>query len=327
VRIAGFKPVSATFERKQHAKQWAAQIETDMRSGRYLVGLGDHTLNDIVERYCATIIPTKKTGERQRQQLQTWCHYMGGMNFSSIRPAQIAAARDEIAKHRSPSSVVRYLAALSHVYTIAIKDWQLIESNPVRLISWPKEPRGRVRFLSDQEREKLLSACFRSRCRQLPDIVMLALLTGMRRGELLGLKWANVDLNRQRLILTETKNNERRQVPLVARSMEIMTLYAAGDKPLHNQDWYVFHAKNRPMIRLDLGHYWPQAVDRAGLADFRFHDLRHTAASYLAMTGATVNEIAEILGHKTLSMVKRYAHLTTAHSAKVLERMEKGVFD
>jgi len=328
VRRKGYPRASRTFAYKGEAHAWARAVEADMAAGRYRVSVRRSlTVAELVDRYIATIVPSKKTGNRQAQQLGVWRDLVGQYDVDQLRPAHIASARDAIAQGRAPATVVRYLAALSHLFTIAIKDWQVIEANPVRLIMWPREPRGRVRFLSDDERDALIAACGRSRCGLLTSVVMLALLTGMRRGEILGLRWKNVDLERKRLILTETKNNERRQVPLVGSAMVIIrTLAASSEGYFRAPGAFVFASRLNPWKPLNIDRHWPTAVKRAGIEDFRFHDLRHTAASYLAMTGATTNEIAEILGHKTLSMVKRYAHLTTSHSAKVLDRMEAEVF-
>ena len=324
VRRKGFPPVSKTFARKTEAMRWALGIEADMEAGRYRTAAGGaHTVADMIHKYVRQRLPAKKTGHRQRQQLELWRRLIGDYELNQLQPQHIAAVRDSLAETRSPGTVVRYLAALSHAFTIAIRDWHWIQENPCRLIEWPREPRGRVRFLSDDERVRLLEACRVSRCQPLYAVVMLALLTGMRRGEILGLRWRDVDLERRRLILTETKNNERRQVPLTPKAVEIVTALPTLDR---RPSALLFRSPRGGGRAVDIRHPWEAAVQRAGLEDFRFHDLRHTAASYLAMSGATTNEIAAILGHKTLSMVQRYAHLTTEHAGSALVRMESAVF-
>lgn len=324
IRRKGYRTIRRTFPTLTAARSWARRTEANIAAGRYLE-TAPHTVDDLVTRYIQTIAPQKKSGHRSAQQLRTWSSLIGPIELNRLRPADIATARDAIASTRGPATVVRYLSALSHAFTIAIKDWQWMSENPVKQIMWPSEPRGRVRFLSERERDRLLSACARSKCRPLSAIVTLALVTGMRRNEIVRLRWSNVDLERHRLILTDTKNRERRQVPLARTAMAIMAL-CNNDRPCI-QDSYIFHARGNRARPVDITHAWNGARREAGLADFRFHDLRHSAASYLAMTGATTNEIAEILGHKTLDMVKRYAHLTTSHSAKVLERMDAAVFN
>nr|WP_246341398.1 site-specific integrase [Simiduia aestuariiviva] len=215
------------------------------------------------------------------------------------------------------------MAALSHAFTTAVNEWEWLEDNPLRKVRKPKEPRGRVRFLSDDERDKLLAACKASSCKQLYPIVVLALSTGMRQGEIMGLTWADVDFKRGYLTLHDTKNGERRSVPLVGHAKEVIINLAKArriDTPL------VFYSKRKPSSPLFVRIPWAEALKKAEIENFKFHDLRHTTASYLAMNGASLAEIADILGHKTLSMVKRYAHLSEQHTSKVLESMNKGIF-
>lgn len=178
-----------------------------------------------------------------------------------------------------------------------------------------REPTGRVRFLSDDERKKLLDATTASRESFLHPLVVVALSTGARQGELLTLRWPQVDLERRVIRLEKTKNRDRRALPLSGAALEAVQSLA---RIRRIDDDRVF-----PLNEGQLRGPWEAAVKAAGLADFHFHDLRHTAASYLAMSGATLAEIAEVLGHRTLAMVKRYSHLTEQHTAKVVERMNE----
>ena len=312
-----------TFKTKGEARAWAEALEAQIAAGRYIPGDPNRTVSDVIDRYVSTVAMSKKSGGRTVQQLFVWGGLIGAIAVMDLRPAHIATARDEIAKTRGPATTVRYMAALSHAFTVAVKDWQWCDLNPVSQVIWPREPRGRLRFLSESERISLTTACINSPCKSLISIVMLALLTGMRRGEILSLKWSSVDFERHRIILTDTKNKERRQVPLVTIAMRLIRARRPAN---YESSHYIFHSIGDVCQMINIDYHWYKAVASAGLVDFRFHDLRHTAASYLAMTGATTNEIAEILGHKTLDMVKRYAHLTTSHSAKVLERMQDNYY-
>jgi integrase len=168
----------------------------------------------------------------------------------------------------------------------------------------------------------LLDACKTSRNKNLYTIVVLALSTGTRRMELLGLTWNDVDLQRGVVRLHDTKNKERRVLPLTGFALELMQQYATKRS---NESAFVFPSRNgrKPA---DIRTAWEEAVERAEIEDFHFHDLRHSAASYLAMNGASLAEIAEVLGHKTLDMVKRYAHLSDAHTAGVVARMNEKIF-
>lgn len=221
---------------------------------------------------------------------------------------------------RSPSTVVRYLAALSHAFSIASKEWEWIDDSPMRKVTKPKEPRGRVRFLSEEERERLLQACKKSKNPYLYIVVVLALSTGMRHGEIMNLTWKDVDFQGQRITLQETKNNERRVLPLVGFAMELLQKHAD-----ESQFELLFPGKNSKKP-VDLRFAWERALKESGVSDFRFHDLRHTFASYLAMGKATLTELRVLLGHKSPSMTARYSHLSEEHGAAVLRKMNERIF-
>ncbi|NEL74389.1 MAG: site-specific integrase, partial [Xanthomonas perforans] len=172
-----------------------------------------------------------------------------------------------------------------------------------------QESKGRERFLSEPERLALLAACDASDCAALAPLVRLALATGARRGELLGLQWEHVDLDRRTARFIDTKNGENRTVPLATGVTQMLQAMARTTGPIF------------PITGPMLDKPWRAACVSAGLGDFRFHDLRHSAASYLAMSGASLMDIAAILGHKTLAMVKRYSHLSEQHTKSAIDRM------
>ena len=151
---------------------------------------------------------------------------------------------------------------------------------------------------------------------------LLKLRLGKARSEILGITWPNVDFQRRMIRLLETKNGESRAVPLTGFALQEMQRLA---KVRRIDSPYVFPGRNG-VSPVNLWESWRYARLRAGITDFRFHDPRHSAASYLAMNGASLAEIAEVLGHKTLAMVKRYAHLSEQHTARVVERMNTAIF-
>lgn len=332
IRIKGTPPQYASFKRKTDADRWIQQTEAAIREGRHFktTEAKKHTLGALIDRYISDILPTKKKcEERQGSQLIWWKKQLGSRLLSDVTPAMIAEQRDILLKgitkrgrQRSPATAVRYMAVLSHAYTIAIKEWGWIETSPLSKVTKPKEPRGRVRFLDSEERQRLLLSCKESQNPYLYLIVVLALSTGMRQAEILNIKWPDVDFEKKRVILHETKNGEIRAVTIAGLALELMHDL---DKIRRLDTHYLFPSKfpNQP---IDIRTAWENAVKKAKIENFKFHDLRHSCASYLAMNGASLAEIAEVLGHKTLSMVKRYAHLSDTHTAGVICRMNEKIF-
>ena len=200
-----------------------------------------------------------------------------------------------------------------------------MDYNPVRRLRREREAPGRVRFLSNEERERLLVACKESRSVNLYPLVVLALSTGMRRGEIQGLTWDQVDLVKGVILLERTKNGERRRVPVRGLALELLKEHARIRRIDTN---FIFPGERTKQSKqpFELKIYWREAIAAAKIENFRFHDLRHSCASYLAMNGASLLEIAEVLGHKTLQMVKRYSHLAESHTAGVVESMNKKIF-
>ncbi len=337
IRLKGFPIQSATFDRLTDAKKWAQQTESAIREGRHFktTEAKRHTLTELLDRYISDVLTTKpKDARNQIRQLEWWKVEIGSHALSDVTPSLIAECRNKLGKEftlrgkaRSPATVNRYLAALSVTLTIAVKEWGWLEDSPMRKVTKPKEARGRVRFLSDDERMRLLKACKESSNPYLYPVVVLALSTGMRQGEIMNLTWDTVDLNQGRAILHETKNGERRAVAITGHALEVLKEL---NKVRRIDCNLLFPTKEsrpqKPQKSIDLRSPWKAAIKKAELEDFHFHDLRHSAASYLAMNGASLAEIAEVLGHKTLQMVKRYAHLSEGHTARVVASMNDKIF-
>jgi integrase len=332
IRLKGSPPQSATFDRITDARKWATQTEAAIREGRYFKTseAKKHTFGEMIDRYLRDVVPTRERHQDKQIALVSWWkEELGPYMVSDVTSSMLAECRDRLLRgttyrgtKRSNATVVRYMAALSHVYSYAVNEWEWLDTSPLKKVKKPKEPRGRVRFLNDEEREALLTACRESDSPFLFPMVVIAISTGMRHGEIAGLTWKNVDLKRKRIILEKTKNDERRNVPLTGLAYDLILtlskvkrtdteLLFPGDKP------------HKPVVNRIA---FLNALNKAGIKDFRFHDLRHTAASYLAMNGATLAELADILGHKTLAMVKRYTHLSEGHTSGVVERMNQKIF-
>lgn len=232
VRKKGFPPETATFERASDAKDWANKTETDMKAGRHFGQSKLHTFNDLADEY--------QPHAKDVARLDYWRTVFGPDSLDTITAPRISKARDKLlsgethnfatpatgdveqdAKRakskRSGSTVNRYLAALSVCMSYGVRDLEWLERNPCERIAKPKEGAGRVRFLSDDERERLVKAC--KPHSDLYLAVVLSLTTGARQGEIMSLRWPQIDFSRQVITLHETKNGERRALPLVGEEI------------------------------------------------------------------------------------------------------------
>jgi integrase len=347
VRVKGHATQGMTFPNEKEAKRWSTSVEAAIRENRHFPHMKASRTSfvEVAARYRKTGMgELKASGIATREQhLDWWVERFAGKTLAEITPDLVAAARDELAAgkyvrgkvhtdkegvetrptayKRSGATVNRYLATLSSLFTTATKEWRLVDKNPVREISKKRETRGRVRFLSDDERGALLEACAASPWKPLQTLVTLAISTGARRGELINLKWTDVDLKGARATLHDTKNGDIRVLPLVGKALESLR-----EMKLHGsaRSEFVFtHPNGLPEAYEHFDDHWYNALTAAGIDNLKFHDLRHTTASYLAAQGASLLEIADVLGHKTMAMVKRYSHLAQSHKVSAIEKMAK----
>ena len=350
VRVKGRPALSETFPNRKEAKDWAASVEAAIREGRHFPHMRAKrmTFAGLADRYRTSVLADVKALSKatREQHLKWFAEFFLGQTVAEITPDRVAEARDALAAEtfsrgkvrtlkgkevppkaykRSGATVNRYLATLSHMFTMGVREWRLIDRNPIRDITKKKEARGRVRFLSNDERESLLKACANCAWKPLHTLVLLAISTGARRGELINLTWSNLDLKTARATVYETKNGETRVLPLVGRALEALReLKLQGSA----KSEFVFPApSNFPEPYTNFDSVWYDTLRAAHIENFRFHDLRHTCASYLASQGASLLEIADVLGHKTMSMVKRYSHLAQSHKVTAIEKMatERGL--
>ncbi|MBD5391642.1 site-specific integrase [bacterium] len=333
VRIKGHPVQSRTFTQRTKAVEWAKRTEIDIRDGKYLPSLeaNRRTVSELIDRYIAEELPKKQNKNHDvSRHLEIWRSLIGAYALIAIKTDILTWAINKIAAMptphggtKSPATMNRYIASLSVVFSYGYKNLDWLSHNPIEKVRKYKEPRGRVRYLSDDERERLLSACKESHNPMLYPAVLLGIISGARKEELLSLQWPDVDLyvdeNTGRAILQDTKNNERRTIPIVEPVLSLLR----DMERVRGTAKYVFSAKRLDTRKghANINHAWYEALSKAGISNFRFHDLRHTAASYLAMQGASLAEIADILGHKTLQMTKRYSHLSDQHKQTVVKRI------
>lgn len=311
------------------------------------------TLAEVIRQYLVIYaLPTNMGGiggrdEMRPQRLKAWVEILGDRSIASITPddvedglrqiaavpCRVYAGKDADGNHvfrrrgtgrRSNATVNRHHIALAGLFSWARKQRLLPRDfvSPTRHVEKLPEPRGRVRYLKDDERERLLVACKGSSWPRLYLLALMAITTGGRRGELLGLRWCDVDTDRGEAILHDTKNGERRLLVLLPQVLEELAKFAPADAPTSTA--LVFRSRLRPSQPFAFKSAWCEAVEQAELRDFHFHDLRHTFASYSAQHGASLLELADALGHKTLKMVQRYSHLSTDSRRRMVSRVFEG---
>ncbi|MCP5151988.1 MAG: site-specific integrase [Chromatiales bacterium] len=312
IRRRGYPLETRTFETRAAAERYARAIETEMDSGTFVsrAEAESTTLAELLERYLNEITATKKGADAEAYRIRAMLrHPLAARIVATLRGTDIAAYRDERLATVTPGTVKREIVILGHLFETARKEWGIHVENPVRMIRAPASPRPRERRFEGDEEARLLDACGQSRNPFLVPVVRLALETAMRRGELVGLRWEHVDLDRRVAHLPDTKNGESRSVPL--SSVAVDTL-----RPLepHPAEGAVFPDLTTEAVKLAFA----RALRRAEIEGLRFHDLRHEATSRLFERGLNIMEVSAITGHKDLSMLKRYTHLRAEDLARKL---------
>jgi integrase len=240
-----------------------------------------------------------------------------GKNIQDITAWMIEKYKSKRKQTCKPASVNRELALLKHVFSMAVK-WGRMKENPARDVRGLKGATKRVRFLMPDEVQKLLSCCDGIMKGVLRPMVTLAVHTGMRKGEILSLRWGQIDFEQGIITLHDTKNGERRDIPMDETAKTTL-------RGLERKGELVFPSRNGTRIDYTQIHLtFREALKKAGITDFKFHDLRHTFASNLIMQeGVELNDVRELLGHKNIAMTMRYAHLSPKHKSRVVNVLDR----
>ena len=323
IRRKGYPDQSRSFKTLSNAEEWARSEESAIDKGSFVDRreADKNTLRTILEKYRDEVAPSHKGGAVEIIRINALlttelAHY----KMSALSAMAISSWIAERLKKVSGSTVRREINVLSQIISKAQKSWGIrLAENPIALLEKPKEGKARDRRLEEGEEDALLQALtdhkkpgekeYRQGTRNpwILPIVTTAIETAMRRGELLGLRWVDVNLQRQTAYLDDTKNGESRTVPLSKRA--VATLSAMP----RSIDGRVF-----PISPNALKKAFARACEAAGLDDFHFHDLRHEATSRLAEKLPNVIELSAVTGHKDLRMLKRYYHPRAGDLAKKL---------
>lgn len=331
VKKKGFPRYTRCFEKKGDAAAWELKIKQEMKEGKLEASTLSRgkKLSEIIDKYLKNCNESMYKSEQYIEdvhcRLKYWRKRIGDFTLSNIRPRLLEAERDRMLKSqkfKSPATINRYMAALSGVFSKCVNEWQYLEYNPCKSIKNLREPTGRVRWLSDEERGRLLRAARMEKRKPMYTIIILAIATGARKSELLGIKKHNVLIEQKKIIIENTKNNENRSLYIDGHTLEIVE----DELKISRGKKYLFSSIHSN-IPITIEREWQRILRRSGVDNFRFHDLRHTAAAYLAMNNASLNEISELLGHKSYAMTKRYAHLADSHLKNVSNRVQRKIFN
>lgn len=329
VRIKGFPSRSRTFRTRSEAEAWAATQEARIRQRMAAAQAADderhlaencapkyRLFGDLMRRYLAEVTPLKRAAADEALRMRGLLkHSLADCTLQGLTSARIAQWRDERLAKVSGSTVCRDMNLLCHVVEIARREWGLeFELNPFRQVRRPPQGQARERRLSRAEEARLLRACATTKNPYVRPIITLALETAMRRSEIVGLEWERVRLDIPSVQLTQTKNGKPRGVPLSSRAVAALSALRPAVPNDTELTGNVFPGLTPNALKLA----FRRAVERAGIADFHFHDLRHEATSRLFEKNLPTMDVASITGHEDVRMLRRYTHLSVRELAKKL---------
>jgi len=307
---SGHRIRQAVGNNKKFSEAALAKKITEVNEGKFLDVRREQKikLEDFANEYLLLHSKLKKSYDTDCKIVGLLKKFFGGKYLYEITSLDIEKFKSKRAQEVSPATVNRALAVLKSMFNRAIV-WGRAERNPCRAVKLFKENNQRLRFLEREEIDKLLANC----CEHLKPIAIVALHTGMRKSEILGLKWHDIDIKRNIIHLSDTKNGEKREVPM--NEVTQMTIIGVLK---HSDSQYIFCNKDGQPYG-DIKKSFLTAVNKSGIVNFHFHDLRHTFASQLVMSGVDLNTVRELLGHKSLEMTLRYSHLSPDHKKRAVD--------
>lgn len=301
IRRAGHRPISKTFTLRKDALEWARDAERQADRGDLPKDpkvLRQLTLGDLVRRYRDAVSIHKAGCENECIVFNAFLkHPICSKSLAELRTEDFAEYRDERLRTIKPTTLKRQLNPIHHLFEVAREEWGLpIKANPLRSLKLKLTDKARERRLRPTEEERLLAETVKCRNKLIRPIIMFALATAMRRGEILAMKWTDVDFRSKSLLILESKNGDSRTIPLSRDAIGVLDRLP--------------RAKERvfPTSANGLRLSWDRVLKRAGIGDLHFHDLRHEAISRFFEQGLSVPEVALISGHKDMKQLFRYAH-------------------
>lgn len=320
----GHPRVSRVFPTKGAAQAWARELEREIEAGTK-IDPKRRTLAYAIDAYLATAVG-EELGKHERNILAWWRQKLGRRRLQDLKRGDFHEARDSIrgaqGQALTPATLNRRMAQVAAVLTFAMeRDWVNVNVARIRRLT---ENNQRERLLDPKERARLLDACRRSAEPDLYPLVVCAMLSGGRAGELVNLTWADVDLEKGIGRLAKTKTGVRRPIPLKGPALEELRALAERRADAESSDRVFRHADGTSPFAY--GRAWRAARADAGVLDLRFHDLRHLAASTLAMDGASTRELQHLLGHANAQMTARYSHFIEERTGEMGDRLVARLF-
>ena len=316
IKRVGKSTLSATFITRLEAVQWAKDIEAQIRLGLYQEApvtadtpqrTEGISFADAATHYMKTHSIHKKIILSETYRLQILIKRWGDFPVAQVDKLAVLALRDDLLKlGRSGETINHYFNTISKLFQMLEGDWDINIPNPIKGIKRMPRPLGRTKRVNFELETLLLSSCDHLSLTLLRSIIQFAIQTGMRRGEIMGLTWADIDLPNRKAYIYQTKNGEPRQVPLTRQAMAVLQALSEDGGKVFPMG---MDALRSQFTRLK--EYAKEQWDGVGInpfEDLRFHDLRHEALSRLSDAGLNVIELSHISGHKTLGMLKRYVH-------------------
>ncbi len=317
VRVKGYPSQTKTFETRADAKKWISVIESEMHRGVFVdrTECERTTLKEALERYLKEKTHHKRSSQQEIYRIRAWQkRSLALRSLASLRTSDFAHFRDERLKEVSRNTVRLELAVIAHLCTVAISEWSLpIERNWIVKGLLPKPGKGRERRLLGDEEARLLIAAQESQATNLSLAIKLAILTGMRAGELVPLEWSQIYLQQHTIHLNKTKNGDARVVPLFKAAAELLQ---GTPRPIIGGRLFEFHDSN------GLSAAFRRTCERAKIEDLHFHDLRHEAASRLAphVPAAT---LCKLMGWRSIQMSMRYYNQLASEAVHLLHSIER----
>ena len=292
---------------KRLAEKIYHKVMTQVAEGKWFERQPDDnkTFSEMIEKYMSeySILKASSSSLRDRGIAKLLLSYFGDYYLKDISPSLIIDYKSFRRKKGTlPATIERELSLMKRAFNLAVKEWEWCKDNPVSRVSRERFNNQIERWLTHEEESSFMAAC--------PDgfkeIIIFALNTGMRQGEILNLEWPHVDLFRKTVTITRSKNGERRTIPLNQSALEVLKSKA---KVRHIKSHYIFTSQNGTRIdQANLLKVFYQALKKSNVLKFRFHDLRHTFATRLVQANVDLYTVSKLLGHKDIKMSQRYSH-------------------